>query len=129
MSYSSKTQPCQGSILVVDDEPGMLALFKFMFAPKGLEVLTASTGEEALALAQNHDIKTAFVDLHLRRRDNAALVQTLRRLCPHMTLIPMLCYPDDNLLAQIDVPATHQLYKPFDITQVRHLVTETCHFA
>lgn len=50
-------------VLLVDDEPGILAALDFLVRNEGYQVFTASNGEQALALAQEHLPRLIVLDV------------------------------------------------------------------
>jgi PAS domain S-box-containing protein len=50
----SSREPRMGTVLVVEDEPRILNLTSTLLRRRGLEVLTAANGDQALALASSH---------------------------------------------------------------------------
>jgi two-component system response regulator (stage 0 sporulation protein F) len=114
-------------VLVVDHEPNMLVLFEFLFAHQDLRVLTASSAQEAIALARENHCAVGFIDLDLTRYNKLELLKTLRRSHPEMRLVLMCNYADANLLAQAEriQPAAQQIIKPFEIAQVREIMSSS----
>ena len=55
----------KGCILAVDDEQHILALLEYNLGQEGYQVVTAQSGEEALALCQNHNFDLVLLDLML----------------------------------------------------------------
>jgi len=63
--------PNRGTLLVVDDEPDMLRLFRRILASsaRGYRVLTASDGKEGLNLLRDHHPDAVFLDLVMENGD------------------------------------------------------------
>ncbi|MDD2463501.1 MAG: response regulator [Desulfobulbus sp.] len=53
----------KGKILVVDDSPTQLNLMRAPFEENGFQVITASDGEEALALVESEDLMLVVLDV------------------------------------------------------------------
>ncbi len=64
-------------ILVVEDHPLNLKLVRDVLGFAGYEVLEASTGEDGLRVAREHDLDLVLMDLQLPGIDGA---ETMRRL-------------------------------------------------
>src|SRR5207245_11056125 len=69
------------SILIVDDEPGILNSFKEILEPEGYRVDTAQTGSEALEECKAQLYRMATIDLNLPDTQATSLLpQTPGRL-------------------------------------------------
>lgn len=62
------------TILCVDDEPNILAALKRLFRPHGWEILTADSGEAALALLVGHEVHVVISDMRMPGMDGAQLL-------------------------------------------------------
>jgi len=116
------------TILVVDDEPANLQLAKQFLSRKGYRVETAQTGEEALALIQQHPPDLVLLDLYMPGING---VEVLRRLtAPSFPVKP----PPDVIVAtaSVDEPllkdclalgVSEVLLKPLDLKQLELAIT------
>jgi len=77
------------TILVVDDEPGILNAAKKLLETSGYNVITSSDGVEALAVySQNKDaIKVILTDVMMPVMDGAAMMRVLKKLEPKIKVI------------------------------------------
>lgn len=53
----------KGKILVVDDSPTQLSLMRSPFEENGFQVITASDGEEAIAIVESSDVVLVVLDV------------------------------------------------------------------
>ena len=67
--------PTPSSILVVDDEPGILALVKDILLDEGYEVATAQTAESARASRRNRRPDLVLLDIWLPDSDGISLLR------------------------------------------------------
>ena len=65
-------------VLVADDDPDILTLVGFRLERAGYEVLPARDGEEALALALEHQPDLAILDVMMPKLDGYEVTQRLR---------------------------------------------------
>lgn len=72
------TPPTADRILVVDDEPEIVALVAYHLAKAGYRVATASTGSDALALAQRERPSLIVLDLMLPGMSGFDILEQLR---------------------------------------------------
>ena len=73
------------TVLVVDDEPSICWGFETLLGPQGYRVLTASSAEEALRLADVQPIDLVLLDVRLPGEDGLTALPKLRsdRRCAH----------------------------------------------
>jgi DNA-binding response OmpR family regulator len=65
-------------ILVVDDDPNMLALMRVILLPTGWKVLTARSGNEALDMAHRHQPDLVMLDIKMPGMSGYELCASLR---------------------------------------------------
>src|SRR5205823_13841573 len=68
------------TLLVVDDEPGILLAFRRAYRGSGLDVLTAEAPAEGLALAATHRPDVVVLDMQLPGATGLDVFQQLRAL-------------------------------------------------
>jgi CheY-like chemotaxis protein len=76
-------------ILVVDDEPPILALLQDILEEAGYTVLAAPNGRAALELARQYDLGLVLTDLMMPQMDGNTLCQRLRA-DPRTAHLPIL---------------------------------------
>ncbi len=67
-------------ILIVDDEDAILELMEFNLSNAGYEVITASNGEEAIALAKEHSPVMVILDIMMPKQDGVEVCERLRSM-------------------------------------------------
>jgi len=87
------------TVLFVDDEPENLLTFRYAFDDQ-FTVLTASSGAEALALLQQHDIAVLLCDQRMPGMSGAEVCDAARQLRPDAVRMMVTAYAD--LHAAID---------------------------
>jgi DNA-binding response OmpR family regulator len=63
------------SVLVVDDEPGIMANLEAFFEDEGFAVVTAATGEIAVSVLLNESVDVAIVDMRLPDIDGNEVIR------------------------------------------------------
>ncbi len=118
-SNHSSGSPPRKSILVVDDEPGMRALFSFMLGPKGYHVRTAGSGKEAIESVKNSDCDLVFLDIRMPYMNGLEVFRVLKQLRPDISVVMMTGYAVEQLLKDaLDEGAKGYLRKPFTIDEL-----------
>ncbi len=79
----------RAKVLCVDDDHGQRLLLSFLLERKGLEVKTASDGQEGVAIAQKWLPDLILMDLMMPGMDGFEATQLLRA-DPHTAHIPIL---------------------------------------
>jgi len=125
-STSSNTHRSHGRILVVDDEPQMLAVAKAILNAHGMEVEVSDTGSQALGMvAQNMQTQNRFatVVLDLTMPGDMSGFETLeelKKLDPDLSVIACSGYfQEDARDLCMAIGFTDVLQKPYTL---EHLV-------
>jgi two-component system alkaline phosphatase synthesis response regulator PhoP len=114
-------------ILVVDDEPDILELLSFNLKAEGYDVITATTGPEALRRARDILPDLIVLDLMLPELDGIAVCEILHRL-PSTAMIPIIMLTawksEISRLIGLNTGAEDYITKPFSprdlVLRVKH---------
>src|SRR3546814_14392892 len=82
-----------GSILVVDDQPANRRVVSALLSRHGYEVITADSGEEALAIASEHAPDLLLLDMIMPGMDGIALFARLNQRLHLLRLLVMFLTP------------------------------------
>jgi ActR/RegA family two-component response regulator len=85
------------TILLVDDDERFLESIAERVRLRGFETLTAVNVRDAIALAKEHRILVAVVDLRLPDMDGLVAITKLKELQPEIRTILLTAYGDDKL--------------------------------
>ena len=113
------------TILVAEDEPGVLRLVQNVLGQLGYRVLTATNGREALRVADAHDgvIDLVISDVAMPRMTGGELVAELRQVRPAIRVMFITGYAEDLLVRQALAHEHATLVsKPFDILDLARRV-------
>jgi PAS domain S-box-containing protein len=125
----SVNAPPRGSetILVVEDEAPLRKGICSLLSNLGYTVLSASSGDEALALASEHKvIHLLLTDVVMPRMSGRELAQILADLRPELKIIYMSGYTDDAALRYgIHELRTAFLQKPFGLSALAQKVRDS----
>ena len=100
------------SILVVDDDPSILVIFKKVLSQDGHRVHTCLSAAEAVSEFALAKFDLAVVDKNLPRISGFDLVALLRRTAPDLPAIMATAYPEPILAATARLQG--YLSKPFE---------------
>ena len=104
------------TILVSEDESGILSMTRAYLESLGYRVLEASDGAEAIARSSEYagTIDLVLTDLHMPSRRGDSVVEVIRRDRPGIKAIFMSGYVDDQIAQDVE----NLLYKPFTLPEL-----------
>ncbi|MBM4268719.1 MAG: response regulator [Deltaproteobacteria bacterium] len=111
MARRSRRTPSGHTILVVDDDEGILTSVRALLEREGHEVLAASSGPRALELFKESDVHLILVDYLMPRMTGADLIREIRGFDPLVQIILHTGYagerPPRQMLAELDIQGYH----------------------
>jgi CheY-like chemotaxis protein len=87
-------------ILFVDDEAAILDMLSAFFSDKGIEVTTARSAQEAMALADEGQFDLTILDINLAGENGLELLGYFRTNFPKVPVVMFTGMPEDDLLDQ-----------------------------
>lgn len=106
-------------ILVVDDEPLLVKGIRFNLQNEGYEVVTASNGEEAVALASDPEIHLIILDVMMPVMDGLEACIKIREFSD-VPIIMLTAKTDDmDKLMGFEHGADDYLTKPFNVLELK----------
>jgi Nif-specific regulatory protein len=112
--------PKRYPILVVDDEQDNLDAFRFNFR-KTFDLLTATSGPEALALLADHDVGVIITDQRMPKMTGVELLTEAKNIRPEAVGIILTAFTDvDVLIEAINLGQVYRyITKPWDAKEMR----------
>ncbi|MBL0214891.1 MAG: sigma-54-dependent Fis family transcriptional regulator [Myxococcales bacterium] len=109
----------KASVLVVDDDAGMREMLATRLTTRGLRVVTAASGAEAIEVIQRDDIEVVVSDVNMKNMDGVDLCKRLLEHRPQLPVILITAFGSMELAIQaIRAGAYDFLPKPFEIDQL-----------
>lgn len=106
-------------VLVVDEDPDVRVLLRALFEFEQMEVVEASTGEEAMETVQSLRFDLFVLDLRLPKRHGAEIAYYLRRHGVHRFIVAIGASLDEWHECDLyDCGFTHLLKKPFQLERM-----------
>jgi len=113
------------TILVVDDEPEVLSLFKRILSAEDTQILPAGSGAEALAIARRTRLDLVILDVKLPDVSGIEVLRRLRKMDDRLPVIIVTAYGSaDGARACMRLGAFDYLTKPFDNQEIRRVARE-----
>jgi CheY-like chemotaxis protein len=111
--------PSPISVLVADDSPDILAMFRTLLDREGYAVDTAGSGDQALALLDDHVYDLVVSDLKMGGPDGLAVLARVKAVSPGTTVVMMTGYASlETALTAIRGGAYDYLTKPFTLDEI-----------
>lgn len=108
-----KTTTEHSSILLIDDDEGILSSFKEMLEQEGYTVDTARTGKQALEKARSQYYNLYVIDLKLPDTKGTKLLTEINDVSPKSRKVIITGYPSlDNAVDSVNLQADAYLIKP-----------------
>lgn len=129
-------------MLVVDDEKNYQVVLAALLEDEGHEVLTASSGQEALDIIKDSPVDTVLSDIKMPGMSGIELLERIKAFDPDLPVILMTAFAEvDQAVMAMKMGALDHIQKPFDnrelsraiaravekrtlIKNIRHLETE-----
>jgi len=100
------------TILIIDDEPDLLAIVKAVFARVGARVHTAADGEEGLRQFYAHQPDVVILDLMMPNVDGWAVCRSIRQLADTPIILLTALNADHVVIDGLDCGADDFITKP-----------------
>jgi len=114
------------SILIIDDDEGMCWALERSLQSDGYRVLTATSGQEGLALFAEHlnNVKLILLDVNLNDMNGLDILKQVRQINASIPVLIMTGYSSMSVaLEAINRGAAGYLTKPFDMAGLKKKVS------
>ena len=112
-------------ILVVDDDEKIRKTVQTILEDEGYLVDLATTGNEAIEMAQNAAYNVALLDIRLPDMEGVELLKLMKNNVPKTRKIMITGYPSmQNAISALNKKADVYLVKPVDVEKLVSLIKE-----
>jgi two-component system response regulator PrrA len=105
-----------GTVLIIDDEPGVLQSYERMLRLEGYTVVTAENAEDGLREAMRHAPDVILLDLRMPIMDGVAFLRRLRaheaRPWTPVAIVTGHYLIDDSVIAELEALGAGLQFKP-----------------
>lgn len=117
------------TLLVVDDEPAVLAMIALALEGEPYRVMTARNGREALEILASNEVQIVLTDERMPEMSGAELLERVKTLYPDTTRIVLSGYPDvASVMEAINSGAVYKFFtKPWDEKRLRTQIRDAFH--
>ena len=109
------------TVLLVEDDTASREAMQEVLTTFGLQCVSATTAEDALALARTRSVQVLLTDLTLPGQSGADLARTLLRLQPHVDVLLMSGYGTEAEIGE-PIPGARLLGKPIDLGTLQQVL-------
>ena len=106
-------------MMLVDDEVRFLSTTKKLLAKKGYDIVTASSGAEALEIIRSQNIHVVILDVKMPGMDGNATLREIKRLFPLTEVIMLTGHATmESAVEGLKSGAIDYLMKPADLDEI-----------
>jgi DNA-binding NtrC family response regulator len=119
-------------VLIVDDQPAVLAALELLFDVHGFQTLTARTPEQALSLVRSEELGVVLQDMNFHRdatsgEEGEALLHGIRKLDPELPVVLMTAFQSlEAAVRLVRAGASDYIAKPWNddklVATVKNLI-------
>ena len=110
-------------LLVVDDDPVTVNLLKEVLTKEGYEVITALSGEEAMARGMENFFNIVITDMRLGDQDGMEVLRSFKKLAPETTVIMITAFGSiETAIEAIREGAFDYISKPFKLDEIKFTI-------
>lgn len=112
-------------VLLVDDEAELLSSLTPVLSRRGLDVSTATSGEEALDLLANRVVDVVVLDIKMPGMDGIEALRRIKSEIPDTEVILLTGHPDaENAFEGMKLGAHDYITKPPDISELTEKIKQ-----
>jgi DNA-binding NtrC family response regulator len=113
------------TILIVDDDKQLRRSFEKLLSDELYTVLTASSGEDVLAIIRSARVDLAIIDVCLPGMNGLQTFKAMREIDPKLTGIIMTAFSTtETAIEAMKLGAFDYITKPFDIPEILTLIDQ-----
>src|SRR5262245_60368145 len=112
------------SLLVVDDEPGVIALLERFAGRMNFQVVARAGGRQLLGELPSLNADAALVDLRMHEVGGLEILRAIRESHPSCQVILMTAHASvESAIEAVKLGALDYISKPIDFTRLEGLLT------
>lgn len=110
-------------ILIADDEQSLIEVYKRKLLREGMQVFTATTGNEAISIMKSQNLDVAILDIKLPDMDGIELLRTLKALQPTSEAIMLTGFGSvETAVKSMKLGAYDYLTKPCKLSELLSVI-------
>lgn len=115
-----------GKILVIDDDPSIRDLVKYILEKEGHQIFLAENGAEGVELFEQEEPQLVLLDLQMPVMDGFEFLKHIEPSpdAPFLVIILTGCDDDENIRESFDLGACIFMRKPLETAEVSRVVNK-----
>jgi len=118
-------RPLQRIIIAIDDEPGMLSMYRRFLAKNGFEIIGTTNPEEAVELIATYQPSAVLLDVNMPQRNGWETLRAIKDDDQTFQYPVIVCSIEDDKARGFRLGASEYLVKPFVaedlVAAIRHV--------
>lgn len=112
--------PARATVLVVDDQPQNVRLLDAVLTPRGYDVRTAASGEEALSVLGSNDVDLVLLDIVMPGIDGYEVCRRIREQTEtaYLPVVMVTASGNEQKIKALEAGADDFLTKPVDQSEL-----------
>lgn len=111
------------TILIIDDEKGLLEVLNVVFRKEGYEVKTATSGAEGLDILNSKSVDLVITDIRMPHMSGMEILRYVKENQPEVPVIVITAYGSiQQAVEALKAGALDYIVKPFDVEELKILV-------
>ena len=113
------------TVLIVDDEPGILDTMADILSEMNFKVTIASDGYQAVNLMRSGSFDAVMMDIRMPGIDGIEALKRIKEMKPDAKVVLVTAYAsEETILASKKEGASTVLYKPINLDKIESLLRE-----
>ncbi|MFH2146023.1 MAG: sigma-54 dependent transcriptional regulator [Candidatus Omnitrophota bacterium] len=110
-------------ILIVDDDQSFRYLLEETLRKEGYEIVSASSGEEALGIFKNDSFDVVTLDIKMPGMDGFAVLSEIKKIRPEQLTVIITAYGAQKIAVEAVKQGAYDYFtKPFDVDELRLVI-------
>ncbi len=116
----------QTAILVIDDDPGTLAVIKATLETSNYKVYTANRGDEGIKFYETHwrEIRLVLLDYMMPEMTGDLVLECLRMVNQDVRAVLVTGYGDEFVRKMLELRVWGYIKKPFTVSELVQVVQD-----
>jgi two-component system response regulator PilR (NtrC family) len=107
-------------ILVVDDEKSLREFLTIMLENEGYEVVSADSGQKAVALIEENVFDLVITDIRMRQSNDIDVLKAVNQVSPQTPVVMMTAYASaETAVEAVKIGAYDYISRPFKVDDLQ----------